>query len=69
MLLGFISMSPFFLLGSPSANSLEARQAKRVAIETEIDYKCAKPNMIEVTRYTAFGMKVFNCAERRRGKI
>ena len=61
MLLGLVSMSPFLLLGSPSANSLEARQAKRVAIQTEINYRCAQPNVIEVTRHTWAGLKVHKC--------
>ena len=61
VLLGLVSMSPFLLLGAPSANGVDARNAKRVAIQTEINYRCAQPNVIEVTRYTGLGMKVHKC--------
>lgn len=57
-------MSPFLLLGSPSA-ALEAREAKKAKLEATIDYKCAKPGMIEVTIHTGLGMRVINCKERR----
>ncbi len=60
VLLGLVTMSPFLMLGSPSA-ALEAREAKRAAIQAEINYRCAKPNMIEVTRYTGLSMKVYKC--------
>lgn len=64
LFLGLISMSPFFLLGNPSAHSEEARTNKRTAIEAEIAYRCAKPNVIEVTRQTWAGLQVYKCDKR-----
>ena len=63
MFLGFISMSPFLMLGSPQSTT-DALKAKRVALTAAIAYRCAQPNVIEVTVRTGLGMKVHKCNER-----
>jgi hypothetical protein len=60
---GLVSMSPFFLLGSPLGYS-QALTDKKTAVATEIAYRCAQPNVIEVTRHTWAGLQVHKCNKR-----
>ena len=63
MFLGFMSMAPWLLLGTPQSTT-DNLAAKKQALEAQIAYRCAQPNVIEVTVRTGLGMKVHNCNKR-----
>lgn len=63
MFLGFISMAPWLLLGTPQSTT-DNLAAKKQARQAEIAYRCAQPNVIEVTVRTGLGMKVHKCNTR-----